>query len=84
MGVEDGFLKLVVRREDRVVVGAHIIGPMASELIHYGVSLVENQSNLDQVISRIFNFPTLHDLYKYASYDALGALAGHRVKNGKR
>jgi len=80
MGVEEGFLKLVFRRQDRVVVGVHIIGPLASELIHYGVSLVENEKTLDQVIARVFNFPTLHELYKYASYDGLGAIAGHKIK----
>ena len=81
MGVENGFLKLVFRRADKVIMGVHIIGPLASELIHYGVTLVENATTLDQVISKIFNFPTLHDLYKYASYDGLGNLAGHKIKS---
>jgi NAD(P) transhydrogenase len=58
----------------------HICGNIASELIHYGVALVENQKNLKQVVSTIFNFPTLHDLYKYACYDGLGNLSGHKVK----
>jgi len=81
MGAEQGFLKLVFRREDKVVIGVHIVGPLASELIHYGVSLVENEKTLDEVITRVFNYPTLHDLYKYASYDGLGALAGRQVRH---
>lgn len=79
-GCKTGFIKLVFNREDLVITGVHIIGEIASELIHYGVTLVENRKTLHQVISSVYNYPTLHDLYKYACYDGLGNLTGHKIR----
>lgn len=80
MGVKRGFLKLLVLREDFSIRGVHIIGNIATELIHYGTHLVEEKKDLYYVISQVFNYPTFHDLYKYAAYDALSIIAGHKVK----
>jgi len=44
------------------------------------MALVRNEKTVDEVINTVFNFPTLHDLYKYACYDGLGNLSGHKVK----
>ena len=80
MGCKSGFMKLIFTKEDLVVVGVHALGEIATELIHYGVTLVENRKTLHQVISSVYNFPTLHDLYKYAAYDGLGNLTGHKIR----
>lgn len=81
MGDQDnGFLKLVFDAGDRTILGVHIMGNIATELVHYGMALVRERKTLDQVIATVFNYPTLHDLYKYASYDGLGNLAGKKVK----
>lgn len=80
MGAKGGFLKLIFTRSDLVIRGVHIIGNIATELIHYGMSLVEEKKNLYDVIGQVFNFPTLHDLYKYAAYDGLSNYSGHKVK----
>lgn len=80
MGAESGFLKLLFNRDDTVIIGVHIIGHIATEIIHYGMTLVEDRRTLHHVISTVFNFPTLHDLYKYAAYDGLSNLIGHKVK----
>jgi len=80
LGTQDGFLKLVFDRKSLVVLGVHIIGNIATEIIHYGMTLVENKKTLDDVISVVFNYPTLHDLYKYAAFDGLGAVAGYKIK----
>ncbi len=81
MGVQDDwFLKIVFHRETKVVLGVHIIGRMATELIHYGMTLVSDGKSVDDVIATVFNFPTHHDLYKYACYDGLGNLAGHKIR----
>ncbi len=80
MGVTSGILKLVFSREDLVIRGVHIIGPLATELIHQGVDLVEEKKTLLNVIGKVYNYPTLHDLYKYAAYDGLGNLSGHKIK----
>ena len=81
MGDQDnGFIKLVFNAESRSVLGVHIMGNIATELVHYGMALVREERTLDQIIATVFNYPTLHDLYKYASYDGLGNLAGKKVK----
>lgn len=80
LGARSGFLKLLFSRENLQVLGVHIIGHIATELIHYGVLLVEERKTLHDLIGEIFNFPTLHDLYKYAAYDGLSNYTGHKVK----
>jgi len=81
MGTRSGILKIIVSKDDMVIRGVHIMGRMASELIHYGLSIVQTEKTVSEVQSTVFNFPTLHDLYKYACYDALGNLSGHKVKD---
>lgn len=80
MGSQTGFLKLVFNREDLIIRGVHIIGPLATEIVHFGLMLIEEKKTLYYVISTVFNFPTLHDLYKYAAYDGLSNLTGHKIK----
>lgn len=80
MGAKSGFLKLIFTRDDLKIRGVHIIGHIASEMIHYGVELVEGGKTLYDVIGKVFNFPTLHELYKYAAYDGLSNFSGHKIK----
>lgn len=80
MGVKSGFLKIIFTKEDLIIRGVHIIGPMATEIIHFGLLLIENKKTLYSIIGTVFNFPTLHDLYKYAAYDGLSNLTGHKIK----
>lgn len=81
MGAKAGFMKLIFDRETLQVYGVHLIGNIATEIIHVGLFLVEEKKNLYDVIGTVFNFPTLHDLYKYAAYDGLSTVTGHRVKS---
>ncbi|MGE3953567.1 MAG: Si-specific NAD(P)(+) transhydrogenase [Parachlamydiales bacterium] len=81
MGAKHGFLKLVFSRDDLVVHGVHVIGPLATELVHYGGLLIQDKKTLMDVIAMVFNHPTLHDLYKYAAYDGLSTLTGKRVRS---
>ncbi len=80
MGTQHGFLKLVVLRENLTIQGVHIIGNIATELIHYGMHLIEDKKDLYYLINQVFNYPTFHDLYKYAAYDALSIISGRKVK----
>ena len=57
------------------------MGRNSSELIHYGLAIVQSEMTINAVVSTVFNYPTLHDLYKYACYDALGNLSGHKVRD---
>jgi len=80
MGCRVGLLKLIFTKEDQIIRGVHCVGPYATELIHYGVTLVEGKKTLHYIAMSVFNFPTLHELYKAACYDGLSNLAGHKVK----
>jgi len=77
IGDIDGFLKLVFKFNDDIscpmeLLGVHIIGEIASELIHIGVSALVMNANSNLFIDTCFNYPTLGELYKYATYDAMG------------
>jgi NAD(P) transhydrogenase len=81
-GDTSGLLKLVFRRADKKLLGLHIIGESATELIHLGMSVLESNGTIDPFIELVFNFPTLSEMYKYAAYDGLGNLAGHKLREG--
>ena len=81
-GDTSGLLKLIFRRTDRRMLGVHIIGESATELIHLGMMSLETVGYLDEFIDLVFNFPTLSEMYKYAAYDGLGNLAGHKLREG--
>lgn len=81
LGVEDGwFLKLLFCTKTQCILGVHIIGPLATELIHFGMLLINDEKTLSEIIRIVFNYPTLHELYKYAAYDGLSNLKGHKLK----
>ena len=82
VGDTTGLLKLIFRRNDRRLLGVHIIGESATELIHLGMMALETVGYLDEFIDLVFNFPTLSEMYKYAAYDGLGNLAGHKLREG--
>ncbi len=71
IGDEAGFLKLLFRREDMRLLGVHVIGEQATEVVHSGMLAMLTESGADLFNRACFNFPTLGDLYKYATYDAL-------------
>ncbi len=73
-----GQIKLVFRADDRVLLGVHIIGESASELVHIGLMVLNFGGTIDAFIDAVFNYPTLGDAYKYAAYDGLGNLAKRR------
>lgn len=80
MGAKSGIMKIIFEKESLRICGVHIMGNIASELIHFGLELIESKQTLYDVIGKVFNFPSLHDLYKYAAYDGLSNLSGHKVK----
>jgi len=74
-GSTEGMIKLVVRRDDRRVVGVHIFGEGATELIHQGQAVLHFGGTVDYFIHSTFDVPTVSDSYKYAAYDCLQRLA---------
>ncbi len=72
IGDEHGFLKLIFRRDDLRLLGVHVIGEIASEISHIGLTALMAGAGCDLFIRTCYNYPTLGDLYKYATYDAMG------------
>lgn len=70
----EGMTKLIVHRGTRRVIGVHVIGERASELVHVGQAVMHLGGRVDAFIEMVFNYPTLAESYKYAAYAALGAL----------
>ncbi len=73
-GSLDGELKLVFRREDRVLLGVHVLGVGASELIHLGMAIVHAGGTIDELADSVFNHPTLTEAYRVAALDGLNRL----------
>ncbi len=75
MGIGGGILKLIVDCATRRVVGVHIIGEGATELIHIGQAVINLKGTIDYFIDNSFNYPTLAEAYKVAALDAWNRLA---------
>jgi len=74
MGDSTGQLKLLFAPDDRRLLGVHIIGERASELIHIGQMCMQFAGTIDAFIDNVFNFPSIAEAYKYAAYDGLQAV----------
>jgi NAD(P) transhydrogenase len=73
-GDTTGRLKLIFHRETRKVLGIHIIGEGATELIHIGQAVMTLDGTIDYFIDTVFNYPTLAECYKVAAFNGLGRL----------
>jgi NAD(P) transhydrogenase len=78
IGDDKGFLKLLFALDDMRLLGVHVIGEQATELIHVGLTALLTKQRADLFIQTCYNYPTLTELYKYATYDALGRRAAIR------
>jgi NAD(P) transhydrogenase len=70
-------LKIIFHRETREILGVHIIGEGAAELLHIGQAVMSLKGTLDYFVNTVFNYPTLAECYKAAAFNGLDALAGH-------
>ena len=70
MGVQSGFLKLIFALDTRRLLGAHIVGEGATELIHIGQAVINLGGTVDFFVNNTFNYPTLAEAYKIAGLDA--------------
>jgi NAD(P) transhydrogenase len=76
-GATDGLVKLVFQREDRELLGVHVLGDHAAELVHQGQAVLNYGGKIDYFIHSTFNVPTESEAYKYAAYDGLQRLQAH-------
>lgn len=77
---KEGVLKLLFDPISLKILGIHILGKEGSEIIHYGMAILENRKTLSDILGDVFNYPSFHELYKYAAFDGLGNLTGHKIR----
>lgn len=70
MGLENGMLKMLFSLKTRKLLGCHIVGEGATELIHIGQAVLNLGGGLDYFVENTFNYPTLAEAYKVAALDA--------------
>lgn len=75
MGLEGGLLKILFGLKERRILGVHIIGEGAAELIHIGQASLVLGGTLDYYLENVFNYPTLAEAYKIAALDAWNRLS---------
>lgn len=75
IGEQAGLLKLLFHEDTMRLLGAHMIGEQATELIHVGLTALLLNAGAELFIQSCYNYPTLTEMYKYAAYDALGRKA---------
>ncbi len=74
IGDTGGLLKLLFHYDTRELLGVHIIGEGASELIHIGQAVLALGGTVDYFVNTVFNYPTLAECYKTAAFDGLNRL----------
>jgi NAD(P) transhydrogenase len=74
-GDTTGRLKLIFHRENRSILGVHIIGEGAAELVHIGQAVMTLNGTVDYFIETVFNYPTLAECYKAAAFNGINRLS---------
>jgi NAD(P) transhydrogenase len=74
LGDSYGMLKLLVSLEDRTLLGVHVLGTGATELVHIGQAVMGSGGTVDYLVDAVFNYPTLAESYKVAALDAMNKL----------
>ncbi len=75
MGDESGLLKLLFHRQSHQLLGVHVIGSGATELVHIGQTVLGLGGGLDYFLNTVFNYPTMAECYKVAALDAFNKLS---------
>jgi NAD(P) transhydrogenase len=74
IGDSYGMLKLLVSPEDRRLLGIHVFGTGATELVHIGQTVMGCGGTVDYLVNAVFNYPTLAESYKVAALDAMNKM----------
>ena len=82
IGDAQGMLKLVVDTRNEKLLGVHIVGEQASELIHIGQLVMNLNGNVRDLVSNVFNYPTLAECYKIAALDCIQRLKQKSHQSG--
>jgi NAD(P) transhydrogenase len=76
VGDSIGRMKLIFHRDTRELLGVHIIGEGAVELVHIGQAVLALGGKIDYFVDTVFNYPTLAECYKNAAFDGINRLSG--------
>jgi len=76
VGDQWGMLKLLVHRETLKILGVHIVGDSAANLIHIGQAVMDHGGDVNYFIRTVFNYPTLAEAYKTAAFHAINQMRG--------
>ncbi|MDX1640269.1 MAG: Si-specific NAD(P)(+) transhydrogenase [Balneolaceae bacterium] len=79
----EGILKLVFRTDNLKLLGVHIFGEHASDMIHLGQSIMAHNGNIKYFIERVLNYPTYTEAYKIAAFNGLNRVHKAGVKYKK-
>ncbi|KAL7536694.1 hypothetical protein ACHAWF_005544 [Thalassiosira exigua] len=74
----NGLLKLVFNKENGQIMGVHICGDDACELIHYGMELVKAERTIDDVLSNLYSAVTFHEMYRIAAMAAVDEVGARK------
>ncbi len=80
LGNCEGMLKCIFDLNDRQLLGVHIVGEGATELIHIGQAVLNLRGGIDYLSDTVFNFPTLAEAYKVAALDAYNRMPQPRLR----
>ncbi len=83
LGDEHGFMKILVHKETGALLGVHIIGTGATELVHIGQLAMDLGANIDFFVHNVFNYPTLAEGYKVAAFNAVNQIVESAVKTAE-
>jgi NAD(P) transhydrogenase len=81
-GDEDGMLKLLVSPVDRSLLGVHVIGTGATDLVHIGQAVMGGSATIDFLVTAVFNYPTFAESYKVAALDAANRIRAISTSGG--
>lgn len=74
LGDDIGMLKLLIHQESHAILGVHIIGTGATELVHIGQCAIAFKATAEYFVNTVFNYPTLAECYKVAAWNGLNKL----------
>jgi NAD(P) transhydrogenase len=74
-GDTTGRLKLIFHRETKELLGVHIIGEGAAELLHIGQAVLKLKGTVEYFVDTVFNYPTLAECYKAAAFNGLNKIS---------
>lgn len=76
LGDEIGMLKLLIHQETHAILGVHVIGTGATELVHIGQCAIAFNATVEYFVNAVFNYPTLAECYKVAAMNGLNKIRG--------